>query len=256
MNYLLIDRTGLSFGCIHLGGVLFMGKQGKALVGIIVLIGLAYLYYSAVEVNREMQVIKVAADNVHWPAADAVITECSIQPSDWEERNSGRPFVKYQYQVGDQTYESDRISIASKLEGYYNDFELVRAFRDKFKVGSHHQAFYNKDDPGYAFLIPGAQRGTVYCDGLKAFTNFALFLVLAAVIFPNYDRFAAYRQGSEKLTVMVGAGLAILAFLAIMFLLIVPACNDWLFNLYVPKESNLSLSPQGYSVGGSQVHPF
>jgi hypothetical protein len=54
---------------------------------------------------------------------------------------------------------------------------------------------------------------------------------------------------------MSGIGLAIIVAIASIFAL-APLAMDYLFKLYVPKECVLNLTPQGYSVGGSQVHPF
>lgn len=233
-----------------------MRYAGKIFVAILVLIGLTMAYWTVEQINREMQRIRLRAGNVNWPVAEAQITECSVDPPNWEERQiTARPFVKYQYQIGDEDYECDQISVGSKLDGYRNDFALVRTFVDKFKVGSHHPIVYKKEDPRDAYLFPGVQEGCIFCDGVTLAGKELCYLVMALIIYPCYQKLSASTEGSSKVIAMSGIGLAIIvAFVGIFAL--EPLVMDCLFKLYVPKESVLNLTPQGYSVGGSKIHPF
>ncbi len=233
-----------------------MRYAGTILVAILVLIGLTMAYSTFDQINREMQAIRLRAGNVNWPVADAQITECSVDPPNWEEQQiTARPFVKYQYQIGDEAYESDQISVGSKLNGYRNDFALVRVFLDKFKVGSHHPIVYKKEDPRYAYLFPGVQEGFIFCDGMTRAVKELCYLVMALVIYPCYQKLSVSTEGSRKVVAMTGIGLAIIVAFAGIFAL-EPLVMDYLFKLYVPKESVLNLTPKGYSVGGSKIHPF
>lgn len=106
---------------------------------------------------------KKAEASQAWPAAPGVITQGWIEESrDTDEDGyttySYKPRWKYEYQVSEQTYASDRIGFGGQ-KTYSNrrqaEQELVR-----FPVNSQVRAYFNPADPSESTLIRGT-KGTM-----------------------------------------------------------------------------------------------
>ena len=144
---------------------------GMLLGATFTLIGLGTLGYGVYERRMGQQ-------SLDWPTTDGEVVESRVASTSGD-GTIFYPVIRYQYHVGDDHFDADRIRFAAvgRSTGWFAD-EMV----EKYPVGSTARVYYNPASPDQAVLLPGAfARSWGLMGAGLAFLLFAMFSIRFAL---------------------------------------------------------------------------
>ncbi len=124
------------------------------------LVGVAFVALGVYLGGLALRSWRQARETTRWPRTEGEILESWVESKEDSEGDlSYRPVIRYRYQVADQSFEGDLVSVGAR--NLYGSFGWAQGAVDRYSEGDSVDVYFDPQEPAQAVLEPEVGRGPV-----------------------------------------------------------------------------------------------